>query len=121
MEEFDILEYLSGLTGFIFDKAVLKRSAYEREVMDITSYDEIDKQTRDLLLADLLYTAYISPNVWASSSNSHSGFSRSIGSQTIYSEDKERIFNQFISIYQKYDDEKLSEVLSSEGTLQWLC
>ena len=42
MEEFDILEYLSGLTGYVFDKAVLKRIAWEREVSDVTSFDELD-------------------------------------------------------------------------------
>lgn len=120
MGDFDILEYLSGLTGFVFDKAVLKRIAFERDVADVTSYDELDVKTRDLLRADLLYTAYNSPNVWASSTNSHSGFSRTIGSQTIYAEDKERLLSQIISIYEKYDDDMLSEVQSSEGTLQWL-
>lgn len=120
-DKFDILDYLSGLTGFVFDKSVLKRIALDRGVYDVEQYESLSQETKDLLRADLLYTAYISPNVWASSSNSHSGFSRSIGSQTIYAEEKERLFNQFIAIYRKYDDEKLSEVESSEGTLQWLC
>lgn len=120
-DKFDILDYLSGLTGFVFDKSVLKRIALDRGVYDVDQYESLSQETKDLLRADLLYTAYISPNVWASSSNSHSGFKRSIGSQTIYAEEKERLFNQFIAIYRKYDDEKLSEVESSEGTLQWLC
>lgn len=120
-DKFDILDYLSGLTGFVFDKSVLKRIALDRGVYGVDQYESLSQETKDLLRADLLYTAYISPNVWASSSNSHSGFSRSIGSQTIYAEEKERLFNQFIAIYRKYDDEKLSEVESSEGTLQWLC
>lgn len=121
MEEFDILEYLSGLTGYVFDKAVLKRIAWEREVSDVTSFDELDVKTRDLLRADLLYVAYTSPNVWASSTQSHGSFSSTVGSQTIYAEDKERILNQIKSIYAKYNDEMLSEVEASDGTLQWLC
>lgn len=120
-DRFDILDYLSGLTGFVFDKAVLKRIALDRGVYDVDQYESLSQDIKDLLRADLLYTAYISPNVWASSSNSHGSFTRSVGSQTIYTEDKERIHNQFIAIYKKYNDEKLSEVEALDGTLQWLC
>lgn len=121
METFDIIEYLSGLTQFVFDKAVLKRIAYDRDVIEITDYEELDAKTRDLLRADLLYTAYISPNVWASSSQSHGSYTKTVGSQTIYTEDKERLYNTFVSIYKKYEDPMLEEVESSDsGSLQWL-
>lgn len=121
METFDIIEYLSGLTQFVFDKAVLKRIAYDRDVIEITDYEELDDKTRDLLRADLLYTAYISPNVWASSSQSHGSYTKTVGSQTIYTEDKERLYNTFVSIYKKYEDPMLEEVESSDsGSLQWL-
>ena len=121
METFDIIEYLSGLTQFVFDKAVLKRIAYDRDVTDVTDYEELDAKTRDLLRADLLYTAYISPNVWASSSQSHGSYTKTVGSQTIYTEDKERLYNTFVSIYKKYEDPMLEEVESSDsGSLQWL-
>lgn len=121
METFDIIEYLSGLTQFVFDKAVLKRIAYDRDVIEVTDYEELDAKTRDLLRADLLYTAYISPNVWASSSQSHGSYTKTVGSQTIYTEDKERLYNTFVSIYKKYEDPMLEEVESSDsGSLQWL-
>ena len=103
METFDIIEYLSGLTQFTFDKAVLKRIAYDRDVIEVAEYEELDAKTKDLLRADLLYTAYISPNVWASSTNSHGSYTKSIGSQTIYAEEKERLYNTFVGIYKKYD------------------
>lgn len=118
-DNFDIIEYLSGLTGFVFDKAVLKRIAYDRDVMHVTCYGELSEEQRELLRADLLYTAYISPNVWASSTHSHGSFTKTIGSQTIYTEDKERLYNAFISVYKKYDDARLSEI-ESNGNLQWL-
>lgn len=118
-DKFDIIDYLSGLTGFIFDKAVLKRIALDRGVASIETYDELDAKTKDLLRADLLYVAYVSPNVWASSTHSHGSYSQTIGSQTIYVEDKERIYNIFMGIYRKYEDEKLDEI-SDDGTLQWL-
>lgn len=119
-DNFDIIEYLSGLTGYVFDKAVLKRIALDRNVHEVKDYSELDKATRDLLFADLLYVAYISPNVWASSTQSHGSYTKSIGSQTTYTEDKERLYNQIVSIYKKYNDEKLEEIENSDSNLQWL-
>jgi hypothetical protein len=119
-EKFDIIEFLSGLTNYVFDKAVLKTIALGRDVMDVTSYDELDKKTIELLEADLLYKAYYSPNVWASATQSHGSYTRTIGSQTIYEAEKERILARFTSIYKKYDDKKLEEVNDLSGTLQWL-
>lgn len=120
MERFDIIEYLAGLFAFTFDKTVLKRIALEREVSDVTDYEDIDAQTKDLLRADLMYTAYYSPNVWASSTQSHGSYTKTIGSQTIYAADRERLYNAFMSIYRKYNDDKLEEIEGSTGTLQWL-
>lgn len=120
MNEFDIIEYLSGLTGFVFDKAVLKRIAYDRGVIEVTAYEELDDKTKDLLKADLLFTAYFSPNIWASSTQSHGSYTKSIGGQTIYTADKERLYNTFVRIYSKYEDDKLEEIKENEATLQWL-
>ena len=120
MNEFNIIEYLSGLTGFVFDRAVLQRIALERDVNEVTYFEELDTKTKDLLRADLLYTAYCSPNVWASSSNSHGSYTKSIGSQTLYAKEKERLYNMFYHIYKKYNDDKLEEVKNNEATLQWL-
>lgn len=119
-DNFNIIEYLSGLTGFTFDKAVLQRIAFDRGVESVNSYALLDEQTKDLLRADLLYTAYLSPNVWASASHSHGSFSKTIGSQTLYTEDRERIYNVFMGIYRKYDDVKLSELDGDNATLQWI-
>jgi hypothetical protein len=117
--KFDIIDYLSGLTGYVFDKAVLKRIALDRDVEYVVDKSELDQKTKDLLRADLLYTAWLSPNVWASSTNQHGSFTRTVGSQTIYAEEKERLHNIFMGIYRKYDDEKLAEI-EDKGTLQWL-
>ena len=119
-DEFNIIEYLSGLTGYVFDKAVLKRIAIERQVDWVTSYDELDVKTRELLKADLLLTAYLSPNVWASSTQSHGSYTKTIGSQTLYNEEKERLYNMFVSTYKKYDDDKLVEIQELDSNLQWL-
>lgn len=120
MEKVNIIEYLSGLTAYVFDKSVLKRIALDRGVLGIEDCTELDEQTRDLLKADLYYTAYMSPNVWASSTHSHGNFSQTIGSQTIYNEERERLYNMFMRIYTKYNDKMLSEVSASDSNLQWL-
>ena len=118
-DRFDILEYLSGLTSFVFDKAVLKRIALDRGVLSVTSYSELDDKTKDLLRADLLLAAYLSPNVWASYTHSHGSYSQTTGSQTIYIEEKERIYNMLRNIYSKYDDAKLEEI-GEEYTMDFL-
>jgi hypothetical protein len=120
MNDFDIIEYLSGLTQFTFDKAVLKRIALERGVAEIDDFEDLTQEQKDLLRADLLYTAYLSPNVWASSTQSHGSYTKSIGSQTMYTADKERLYNLIVGIYRKYDDDKLVEIEGNEATLQWL-
>ena len=119
-DKFDILDYLSGLTAYVFDKSVLKRVAMERDVMGATSIDDLDTKTRDLLRADLLYVAYLSPNVWASHTNQHGSYSRTVGSQTIYVGDKDRLYSTFIAIYKRYGDEKLEEIEGTQGNLQWM-
>lgn len=118
--KFDILDFLSGLTGYVFDKSVLTRIAWEREVTDVTSYDELDTKTVDLLRADLLYTAYLSPNTIAAHTNSHGSFSQTFGSQAITDAEKGRLYQTFMAIYEKYDDAKFDEVVAIEGNLQWL-
>lgn len=116
--KFDIIEYMSGLTSFTFDKAVLQRIALERGVSEVTEYAELDQKSKDLIFADLLFAAYFSPNVWSSITLTHTGFSKGIGSQTIYLEEKERLYNMFTNIYKKWEDDKLNVI--PESNLQWM-
>lgn len=119
--KFDIIEFLSGLTNYVFDKAVLKTIALGRGVAEVESYDNLNRKTIELLEADLLYTVYYSPNVWASSSQAHGSYSRSVGSQTLYREEKEKIYKRFSYIYKKYNDERFEDIENSnEGNLQWI-
>ena len=119
--EFDIIKYLSGLLGgYVFDRATLEAIAWEREVTDVTSFDELDAKTKELLRADLARVAYYSPNVWASSSQSHGSYTKSIGSQTVYASEKQKLYNIFSAIYQKYEDEALKEIESEDCNLQWI-
>lgn len=106
--EFDILQYMSGLTGFTFDKAVLTRIALERGVSTVTAYSQLTKRDRDLMTADLLLTAYLSPTVWASFDQSHGSYKKGVGSQTMYNKDE--ILDYLRGIYEEYDDPMLDEV-----------
>jgi hypothetical protein len=69
----------------------------------------VTKKDRDLLTADLIYTAVLlRPSNTASLSQSHNGFSKSVGSeQDFYQDDK---IQYAIRIYTKYDDEKGAEL-----------
>lgn len=119
--EFDIIKYLSGvLGGYVFDRATLESIAFERGVTNVIAFDELDTKTKELLRADLARAAYYSPNVWASSSQSHGSYTKSIGSQTVYASEKQKLYNIFSAIYQKYDDEALKEIESEDCNLQWI-
>ena len=104
----------------MFDKATLERIALDRGVMGVTSFEELDAKTKELLKADLAYSAYYSPTVWASSTQSHGSYSKSRGSQTVANNDKERLYNIFSSVYKKYDDPVLEQVEAEESNLQWM-
>ena len=110
MATFDVITYLSGLTTFVLDKAVLERIALERGVSDVTDYMELDQKTKDLLLADVYYVIYTSPNTSASYSASHGTYKESVGSQTI--NDKASIYNVMIGLYRKWGEEDKIELLT---------
>lgn len=113
-----VIDYLSGLTQFTFDKAVLDRVALDRDIAgEEQTIENIDRRTKDLCTADLLLAAYLSPDIWASYQSKHGNYSRSVGSQTLYN--KDRIYNYLMNIYRTYDDPML-EQLGEGGTVQFL-
>lgn len=113
--EFDILQYMSGLTGFTFDKAVLTRIALKRGVNEVTEFEELTEKDEDLITADLLLTAYLSPTIWASFNQSHGSYKKGIGSQTMYN--KEEILDFLRKIYELYDDPMLAKVPDNSATI----
>lgn len=113
--EFDILQYMSGLTGFTFDKAVLTRIALKRGVNEVTEIEELTEKDEDLITADLLLTAYLSPTIWASFNQSHGSYKKGIGSQTMYN--KEEILDFLRKIYELYDDPMLAKVPDNSATI----
>ena len=119
MASFDIIRYMSSLTGYIFDDAVLERIALERNVAGVASFSEITDKDKDLLTADLLFVLYTSPSQSASFSKKHGQFSMSVGSQTIT--DKDGIYDLMMRLYNKWEDATAEELDrlggGSEGTL----
>lgn len=75
---------------------------------DIQTYEELEQQQKDLLLADLLFKVYIGANSSASYSQSNGNSKIAVGSQTI--NDKTSIYNTMYSLYSKWGDDKLSIV-----------
>jgi hypothetical protein len=116
MATFDIIEYMSGLTGFVLDESVLKRIALERGVQEVTAYAQLTQRDKDLLTADILFTVLLSGNNIPSFQHQHGQFSTSTGQQII--KDKDSIINILRNYYGKYGDEKLELVPTS--SLQWM-
>lgn len=115
--QFDILQYMSGLTGFVFDKAVLERIALDRGVSEATDISELTQRDKDLLLADLLLAAYLSPTTWASFDQRHGSYTKAIGGQNVLNKDD--IYDFLFRIYKKYDDEML-ELLDDKAHVFFL-
>lgn len=118
MTQFNIIDYLSSLSEYKFSENVLRRIAMERGVMDITNYNQLEQKQKDLLLADLMFTIYISPTSTATISKKHGSFSQSIGSQTYT--DKKGLRELIVSLYSKWGDEKIESVKALDGGLSWI-
>lgn len=117
MADYTIIDYMSGLTGFVFDKSVLTRIAIDRRVLQ-KKPAELEQKEKDLLMADLLKVAYLSPNTIASQTNQHGAFTRTVGSQQI--QDKDAIYNMMVRLYRKWNDDALEEIEEASSSLQWL-
>lgn len=113
--EFNIIEYLEGLTAFQFNDKVYKRIAAERGVLQVSDYRYLDKKVIDLMTADIYMVALTAPTITGSVSQSHNGFSSSIGGQTITN--RQVLYNMIYSIYSKYDDPKLEDLEESQPTM----
>ena len=100
---FNIIEYMSGLTGFVLDEAIYKRIAEERGVKDVVVYEELTQRDRDLILADILYTVYLSGYEIPSFQHQHGQFSTSIGKQTI--KDRDSLLALARRLYKKWEDD----------------
>lgn len=119
--KFNIINYLAGMTGFVFDKDVLQRIALDCGVSEVTEYSELTQEDKDRCMIALLRTILNTPYTTASYTSKHGEWQEQIGSQSITAAFREDIRAQLKKLAQKYDDEELLEELEDMGaTLQWM-
>lgn len=111
-----ITDYIASLTGFSFEKSVIERIALERNVQDVNDIADLTQRDKDLLTADLLYTAFFSPAQTASISKKHGAYSVTIGSQ--YISHKSNIYREMMRLYRKWGEDKMLD--ADNGGLQWM-
>jgi hypothetical protein len=115
-QAFSIIDYLSGLTGFILDESILRRIAIDRDVESVENYSDLTERDKDLLLADILFTVLLSPTSLPSHQHQHGQFSMSIGKQEV--KDRDALFRMMIRLYRRWDDPKL-ELVPEVACLEW--
>lgn len=102
-----VLEWLEASTMYSsFTEKNFEKIALDRGIDPLADvYEDVTKKDRDLMSADLIYTAVLfRPSNTASLSQSHNGYQKTVGSeQDFYQDDK---IQYAIRIYNKYEDEK---------------
>lgn len=104
-----VLEWLKASTMYSsFEEIHLIKIALDRGVnpeSDVYDETQVSKKQKDLMDADLIYTAVLKrPSNTASLSQSHNGYQKTIGSEQDFYQDEK--IKYAIRIYEIYDDEK---------------
>lgn len=106
-----VLEWLKASTMYSsFTENNFVKIALDREINPESDvYEDVTKEQRDLMTADLIYTAVLlRPSNTASLQQSHNGYQKTIGSeQDFYQDDK---IEYAIRIYKRYGDEKAGDL-----------
>lgn len=119
--EFNIIEYLYSLINFPLDKAHYKRVAFEQGLQDVTSYDEITEEQRDMCEIALLKLVVYGPYAAASYKEKHGDFERQTTGYTLTSTMLEQMKARLRRLLNKYDlEDDVDELDASGGTLQWI-
>lgn len=112
------LNWLKAQSGYIYNDEVFQAIAEDRGIEDVSiPHTDITQRDKELMQADLVFKANIfSPTSTASETQSHAGFTHTVGSQTTtYSKDK---IAWALSIYKKYGDSKYDELSESKSVRQ---
>lgn len=108
-----VLEWLEASTMYSsFTEKNFVKIALDRGIdpsWDVYDETKVTERERDLMTADLIYTAVLlRPSNTASLQQSHNGFQKTIGSeQDFYQDDK---IQYAIRIYKRYNDEKAGDL-----------
>ena len=108
-----VLEWLKASTRYSFEEQTFVKIAIDRECNpeDDVYGENVTKRQRELMTADIIFTAVLlSPSNTASLSQSHNGYSRSIGQEQDFYQDEK--IKYAIRIYDIYGDER-AEILES--------
>lgn len=120
-ESFDILSYLAGLTGYVFDTDVLTRIALDCGVAEVTVYADLTEGQKDRCKMALLETLLVTPYQSATQTDKHGEWQTQTGSQTLTAATMENIKAELRRLYKKYDEEEKLERLDDIGAnLQWI-
>lgn len=112
-----IAEYVGSLVTYPIPLKTVERIMTERGLDDVSDWADVDKRTRNLVLADLLFAMFTAPSNTGSKSRSHGDFSVTIGGTIIT--DKNDLYSLMMRLYQ-HPDEELWEALANTGGCQWM-
>lgn len=116
-----VLEWLEKKTRYSFTEGNFEVIARDRglEPDDDVYGDKVDKRLRELMEADIIFTAVLlSPSNTASLSQSHNGYQKTIGQeQDFYQDDK---IKYAIGIYQKYEDDKADILMNMQKKIRFI-
>ena len=106
-----VLEWLKASTRYSFEEETFIKIAWDRECEPDDDVYSISKRQRELMTADIIFTAVLlSPSNTASLSQSHNGYQKSIGQEQDFYKDKK--IKYAIRIYNIYEDER-ADILES--------
>lgn len=116
-----VLEWLEKKTRYSFTEGNFEVIARDRglEPDDDVYGSKVDKRLRELMEADIIFTAVLlSPSNTASLSQSHNGYQKTIGQeQDFYQDDK---IKYAIGIYQKYEDDKADILMNMQKKIRFI-
>ena len=116
-----VLEWLEKKTRYSFTEGNFEVIARDRglEPDDDVYGENVDKRLRELMEADIIFTAVLlSPSNTASLSQSHNGYQKTIGQeQDFYQDDK---ITYAIGIYQKYEDDKADILMNMQKKIRFI-
>lgn len=110
-----ILEWLDSKTRYTFDTNTYKSIILDRgcDPSDDAYYGDITPRQKELMIADTIFEAVmLSPSSTSSSSQSHNGYSKTVGSESDVFQSRK--IDYALAIYKKYDDDRY-EILA--GTI----
>ena len=106
-----VLEWLKASTRYSFEEETFIKIAWDRECEPDDDVYSISKRQRELMTADIIFTAVLlSPSNTASLSQSHNGYQKSIGQEQDFYQDEK--IKYAIRIYNIYEDER-ADILES--------